>query len=735
MLTGLDDDDSSMDNFELKTKNFERLFAGDSNAAGYADLGTMVNPRLLKSIFVSEDWIFILVDRIAQKLAQIPWQVNSRDVVNGEEVLKPELSHPVQKMLDNPNPLQDAYTFKYASIVDYSVTGNAIMYLSRQSNWLIQVPTEIIQPDITGRGELKGYDIVGMDPFSFPVSARTKLRPEDVIHVKRPNPSSVYWGLSPLIPGANPSLFNRYTNEYLLNFYRKGAQPGMILEMGEESNEVQAKKLLLTLETTYTGRTNQRRGMVLPKGVKASTIAHTLADQQLITYIQNNRETLINIYGVPKHELSLAESGSIGSEEYKTALKNFWEGPLMAIGSMFASAMTMRLASQLGPKYVIRLNYGGVPILQENLDDKALTANSMLATMTYNEVRQKIWKLPPIPGGDVLRDMRPMFPSFPDVPPTVTAPAAPAPVPVESGEDASDYRQQNVEAFSNYLKAEGNGWFAEDQAKLGEAANKNMAEVQKLFLKTLGDQVYAVARIVKEEVIEKAAEVRDERQLEARIDQAMKKLKSTWVKDYGTILEGQVELGYDTTVNVPFNKPYQEAIAAVSSKQKRRDSLNVRGIDAFEDVSRTTTNRIMTAVSQGIKQGKTVAEIAQVIRSIATLASGRANTIARTETLIANSIGQAAAMEDAASVIPKLVKVWINAGDNRVRGNPGGLYPNAKDDHWKLQGEVQDYDQDFSNGLRYPRDLQGGPEQTINCRCTWLTLAEKDAAEMGFKRK
>jgi uncharacterized protein with gpF-like domain len=247
--------------------------------------------------------------------------------------------------------------------------------------------------------------------------------------------------------------------------------------------------------------------------------------------------------------------------------------------------------------------------------------------------------------------------------------------------------------------------------------------------------VYAVARIVKEEVIEKAAEVRDERQLEARIDQAMKKLKSTWVKDYGTILEGQVELGYDTTVNVPFNKPYQEAIAAVSSKQKRRDSLDVRGIDAFEDVSRTTTNKIMTAVSQGIKQGKTVSEIAQVIRSIATLASGRANTIARTETLIANSIGQAAAMEDAASVIPKLVKVWINAGDDRVRGNPGGLYPKAKDDHWKLQGEVQDYDQEFSNGLRYPRDLQGNPEQTINCRCTWLTLAEKDAAEMGFKRK
>ena len=92
MLTGLDDDDSSMDNFELKTKNFERLFAGDSNAAGYADLGTMVNPRLLKSIFVSEDWIFILVDRIAQKLAvcistKVPISTsNSKTIGKGRDV-------------------------------------------------------------------------------------------------------------------------------------------------------------------------------------------------------------------------------------------------------------------------------------------------------------------------------------------------------------------------------------------------------------------------------------------------------------------------------------------------------------------------------------------------------------------------------------------------------------------------------------------------------------------------
>ena len=85
--------DMSMD--MLETKSFERLFSGSDSGGGASDLSTMVSPRLLKSIYQSEDWIYILVDKIASKLAQIPWQVQRQSVQNGEEILSPAFGHPV----------------------------------------------------------------------------------------------------------------------------------------------------------------------------------------------------------------------------------------------------------------------------------------------------------------------------------------------------------------------------------------------------------------------------------------------------------------------------------------------------------------------------------------------------------------------------------------------------------------------------------------------------------------
>jgi SPP1 gp7 family putative phage head morphogenesis protein len=86
-------------------------------------------------------------------------------------------------------------------------------------------------------------------------------------------------------------------------------------------------------------------------------------------------------------------------------------------------------------------------------------------------------------------------------------------------------------------------------------------------------------------------------------------------------------------------------------------------------------------------------------------------TIARTEVLTAVSLGQAAAMKDAAKVVPDLQKMWISANDDRVR-----------DSHEMLHGDIVPHGKEFDNGLQFPRDPSGPPEEVINCRCTWIML-------------
>lgn len=51
---------------------------------------------------------------------------------------------------------------------------------------------------------------------------------------------------------------------------------------------------------------------------------------------------------------------------------------------------------------------------------------------------------------------------------------------------------------------------------------------------------------------------------------------------------------------------------------------------------------------------------------------------------------------------------WINMGDRRVRGNPGGLYPNARYSHWHRGGRI------YRIGQPPP---DGEPGEADGCRC------------------
>lgn len=90
----------------------------------------------------------------------------------------------------------------------------------------------------------------------------------------------------------------------------------------------------------------------------------------------------------------------------------------------------------------------------------------------------------------------------------------------------------------------------------------------------------------------------------------------------------------------------------------------------------------------------------------------RANTIARTETLRAASVGDLNGINKVAQELNMRVQTrWIATFDK-----------SARNFHMSLDGQtiiegVQVFNDGISN-LRYPRDAQADPRSTINCRCS-----------------
>jgi HK97 family phage portal protein len=721
-----------------------------SDQSGYGvwneELKAWIDLNTLKGLFYNDDWVYIILDRIASKVAAQELRVMKEQFENGVSVSTPQEDHPVQKMLSQPNENQTYYQWMYSIVVDLGLAGNSIIYRPKTIPSLLHIPVEMIQLDFTPDGELDFYRVIQYNTnYELPLPREVmRLDPSDVGHVRRPNPSSALWGLSPFIPGRKSVLFNRYSIEYLNNFYLKGAQPGLVLSLDDTANEKAALRLLRSMEMAHTGRKNQRRNMVLPKGVKATTLAQSLADQQLKDYIELNRETIINILQIPKHELSINSKGSAlsNSSEYKIALKNFWSGPLKSFMKSIEASLTKLLASDLGEGYYLEFDLSDVEFLQEDLDAKADLAIKLLQTHTLNEVRAKIFDEKPLEGGDAVPTPKPIQSiNAPTPAPTKSVPEVVTP---KQSEVKFDNREKIIEtnkAAFQKLKETNPNWWAQRSMALQRTEVQRFSDIHKAALNLFSDQIVGAIKVIRKNLSSQGIKQKDtfrKSELKRKIRDALSQLEQQWLDETGPTLEATLDVGYDSQLILPFNLPNRSEIETLRATrlQNRRDMLNGRLSEVFAGLNQTTTDKIMKIIEEGVSNSRTLQEISDnIVEDVGSpaLNSSRANTIARTEVLTATSIGQAAAMQDASQVIPNLKKMWINAGDDRVRGNPDGIYKNTEADHWTLGGELIDHDGRFSNGLSYPRDPDGDASEVINCRCTFIMVPGDDADALGIR--
>ncbi len=721
---------------DLDTKDYNIIRDATSDISSglwAAETHAYLDAMTLKSLFFNEDWVFILVDTIASDISMVPLRVMKSEIKDGQAVEVPAEGHPLNDLLDQPNEWQSYHNWMYSVVVDFNIGGNAIIWWAPVSKQLVQIPMESVRLEFDQVShQLSSYAIVQMSPDDIPViNSAMKLPVSNVIHIRRPNPSSMMWGLSPFIPGRKSVLFNRYSLEYMNNYYIKGALPGLALEMSQDANEKTALRLLRSFEMAHTGRRNQRRNMIMPKGVTVKEITHSLADQELKDYLVLNRETIINILKIPKQRLSITEPGrgsGLNSEEFKTAMRVYWGTTLKSQMSMIASSLTAKLAPQLGEGYYIDFDCSAVDAFKEDENAKADLAIKMLSTHTLNEIRAKLYNEPALPNGDTT-------PGTTNAPTISANPVAAVNQAAEAQKNLGDSKA--LRSFGAFIKGSGESWWKNRESLLQESYDKDSRKIHKLAIETFANQAVEVVAAIKATVKEKAR-IPSKTTLKRRIEDALDKMKSEWENGYEDSLIGSVETGYDVGVKLPFGLPNQDELNAIRARNadNRRQILSERGLDTFANMNQTTTDKIMNEVEAGIKNGETVQDIAKRVASKMTNpddVAGRAMTIARTETLTANSIGQAAVMEDAASVIPNMKKMWVNAGDDRVRGNPQGLYPKSQADHWELGGMVIDYDEKFKNGLSFPRDPAGDASETINCRCSFIMFPEDEASNIGVE--
>jgi len=132
--------------------------------------------------------------------------------------------------------------------------------------------------------------------------------------------------------------------------------------------------------------------------------------------------------------------------------------------------------------------------------------------------------------------------------------------------------------------------------------------------------------------------------------------------------------------------------------------FTIENVGLIKTISSRYFDEVESTVFRNWRAGRRPSEIEAEIAGRYDVSKGRARVIARDQTNKLNGQLNQARQNNLGIQSYR----WRNAGDERVRGNPGGLYPDAEPSHWSREGKVYRWDEP-------PED--GHPGEPIQCRC------------------
>lgn len=136
-------------------------------------------------------WVYVAVNRIAEAAALVPLRVYHR---RGEE-LTGVTRHPLEDLLDAPNPHLSRFELFEQTLGMLELTGNAYWFLTGDVHgrpaqiWPLRPDRVSIVPDPVHK--IRGY-VYEVDGQRIPLEA------VEVVHFKRWHPANDYYGLSAL---------------------------------------------------------------------------------------------------------------------------------------------------------------------------------------------------------------------------------------------------------------------------------------------------------------------------------------------------------------------------------------------------------------------------------------------------------------------------------------------------------------------------------------------------------
>jgi HK97 family phage portal protein len=278
-------------------------------------------------------------------------------------------NHPLAQLLTRPNTSQSWREFQMLQTVYLNLSGNAFTFFDRQGDQITQmVPLNPLRTYIIPgtRGSVKGFLYV---PEGMSITDGVPMLPEDVSHVKFPNPGDDLdgqgYGLSPLSAAARSADVDNRITEFLNVFFKRGTAVNTVLQFDAILDDSDVARIRTRWEETYGGVTNWGKVGIIDQQGKAENLGYSFDEMGFEVLDERNEARILGVFGVPPilvgSRLGLLRSTYAN---YKEAYNSFWSDTMLHEAMLFEDDYAYYL--QDGDAWVA-FDFSDVPAFQDDV--------------------------------------------------------------------------------------------------------------------------------------------------------------------------------------------------------------------------------------------------------------------------------------------------------------------------------------------------------------------------------